>query len=173
MAVKTERFSLSIRDQARGKASCLAAVASPDHWAGRPVTPLAYLGRAQLDEATGTGGVAEHWSYAASNALSVDCEAVDRIGGWDEGYLGWGEEDLDFAYRLHRAGVPILFPDASEQYAVHLDHPVPTTRAESLRRNALRFVAKYPEVLAVREPTYRSFGLSLSRAPEAAPAGRP
>jgi GT2 family glycosyltransferase len=177
LAVKTERFSLSTREQSKGKAWCLDAVATPDRWAGRVATPLAYLGSVELRP-----GEAErprtrpgdrpgrmtplapegHWLYAASNALSVDHTLVDRIGGWDESYVGWGEEDLDFSYRLHGAGAPILFPDPAEHYAVHLDHPIPPTRRESLRQNALRFVSKFPEVLAVREHTYRSYGFSLT-----------
>lgn len=44
------------------------------------------------------------------------------VNGYDEGYVGWGNEDDDLGRRLHRAGIPgrnVL----TEPLAIHMYHP--------------------------------------------------
>jgi len=150
--VKPARFALSREEQARGKAWCLRDVATEARW---------FAGRAARTRENCTRTA--HWYYAASNALSVERRYVEQIGGWDEGYHGWGEEDMDFAYRLHRAGLGFVFPAPEWLYAVHLDHDAADNWAESLERNARRFVGKFPEVYEVRLPAYQACGLAFGQ----------
>jgi glycosyltransferase involved in cell wall biosynthesis len=146
---KVERLALTQQEQARGKAGCLREVATVERW---------WMGTdAELRGCVPT----KHWYFAASNALSVERRYVEEIGGWDEGYHGWGEEDMDFAYRLHQADLAFLFPEDRRLYAVHLDHEVDDDWTESLDRNARRFVDKFPEVYEVRLPAYRACGIAL------------
>jgi hypothetical protein len=105
--------------------------------------------------------VSDEWQFAASNAISVSHDFVSLVGGWDEGYSGWGEEDMDFAYRLYLAGARFLFPGRSRCYAVHLDHPKQPHKRETLARNAARFVTKFPEVLPAREAAYARYGVLI------------
>ena len=105
--------------------------------------------------------VSNEWQCAASNAIGVSHDFVSEVGGWDEGYSGWGEEDMDFAYRLHLAGARFLFPDPSRCYAVHVDHPEQPYKRETLTRNASRFVNKFPEVLPARKPAYARYGVPI------------
>ena len=136
----------------RGKRSCLRAVATPDRWIDGTRPPR----RSPCPRTS-------HWYLAASNALSVERCFVERIGGWDEEYHGWGEEDMDFAYRLHLAGLSFVFPEPRALYAVHLDHAPADGWAASLDRNARRFVRKFPEVYEVRLPAYQQCGIALAR----------
>lgn len=54
----------------------------------------------------------ERWRLWGGN-VSVTRETYDRLGGYDTSYRGYGWEDVDFGYRLHRLGLPIvLVPDA-------------------------------------------------------------
>jgi GT2 family glycosyltransferase len=152
VVVKPERFAMTREEQARGKAACLHEVATQARWFAVPPSRPP-----QASSPT------PHWYYAASNALSVERQHVERIGGWDEEYHGWGEEDMDFAYRLHRAGLGFIFPEPESLYAVHLDHDLAEDWVESLERNASRFVAKYPEVYDVRVPAYRACGLAMGQ----------
>ena len=131
---------------------CLGDIATQTRW---------FRGHASQSRETCTPTA--HWYYAASNALSVERHYVDQIGGWDEGYHGWGEEDMDFAYSLHRVGLGFVFPEPQRLYAVHLDHDSADDWAESLERNARRFVSKFPEVYDVRLPAYRACGLPLGQ----------
>ena len=62
-----------------------------------------------------------------------------KIGGFDEGYTGYGGEDTDFAYRLREAGVPFHLVGA---FAYHQYHPVyrpPVKLVEDLAANTRRF----------------------------------
>ncbi len=54
----------------------------------------------------------ERWRLWGGN-VSVTRETFDRLGGYDTSYRGYGWEDVDFGYRLHRLGLPVvLVPDA-------------------------------------------------------------
>ena len=152
VAIKSPRMALTRADQKRGKRSCLRAVATPERWIKEPRP-------ARRPRCVRT----PHWYLAASNALSVERRFVERIGGWDEAYQGWGEEDMDFAYRLHLAGLSFVFPAPQWLYAVHLDHAPAAGWTTSLDRNARRFVRKFPEVYEIRLPAYRQCGIALAR----------
>jgi len=64
------------------------------------------------------------WDYCASNNLSIRRSEVERIGYWDEKFIGWGEEDIDFAYRLFKSGCRPVIPESGPIYAYHLDHDI-------------------------------------------------
>ena len=157
VAIKSPRMALTRTEQKRGKRECLRDVATPERWIEGPR-------RARRPRCARTS----HWYLAASNALSVERRFVTRIDGWDEEYQGWGEEDMDFAYRLHLAGLSFVFPEPRWLYAVHLDHPPTDGWATSLDRNARRFVHKFPEVYEVRLPAYQQCGIAF-----AAGSGKP
>lgn len=46
------------------------------------------------------------WRYWAGN-VSVLRAVHERIGGYDERYRAYGWEDVDYGYRLHRAGIDV------------------------------------------------------------------
>jgi glycosyltransferase involved in cell wall biosynthesis len=152
VAIKSPRMALTRAEQKRGKRSCLRDVATPERWIEGPRP-------ARRPRCARTS----HWYLAASNALSVERRCVEQIGGWDEEYQGWGEEDMDFAYRLHLAGLSFVFPEPRWLYAVHLNHAPADGWATSLDRNARRFVRKFPEVYEVRLPAYQQCGIALAR----------
>lgn len=53
------------------------------------------------------------WRHWAGNA-SVTRETWERIGPYDEGFRGYGWEDVDWGYRLHLAGIPVVIDPALE-----------------------------------------------------------
>jgi GT2 family glycosyltransferase len=164
VAIKSPRMALTQAEQARGKRSCLRHVATPRRWLATGRTTRRSLTCTRTSD----------WYLAASNALSVERRFVERIGGWDEEYQGWGEEDMDFAYRLHLAGLEFLFPEPEWLYGVHLDHAPAHDWSKSLDRNARRFVAKFPEVYELRLPAYELCGISFAqRSGTASPRVRP
>jgi hypothetical protein len=64
----------------------------------------------------------------------------ERIGGFDEGYRGYGIEDTDFAMRAARAAVPVAWVGGA--LAFHQHHPPTRLRPEGvpdLVRNARRY----------------------------------
>lgn len=94
---------------------------------GRPV-PGTHLHRTRRIEL--------FWSLS----FAIDRASWARSGGFDEGYVGYGGEDTDFARRLDRVGVPIWFSGRAR--AFHQYHPVsspPIEHVEAICRNAVRF----------------------------------
>ena len=60
------------------------------------------------------------WLFAWTCALGVRKDAARAVGGFDDGFIDWGAEDIEFAGRLHRAGASFLA--VSEACALHLPH---------------------------------------------------
>lgn len=70
--------------------------------------------------APGTLIEADHelfWSLA----FGVTVSTWDRLGGFDEGYIGYGAEDTDFGLRARAASVPLLLVDGGTVF--HQWHP--------------------------------------------------
>ena len=84
----------------------------------------------------------EHfWSLAYAVRRAT---ALDRIGGFDPAYVGYGGEDTDFALKAERAGVPIVWlggPPAYHQHHRSLSPPVQHLAA--IVRNAVIFQRKW------------------------------
>ncbi|GAB2974519.1 glycosyltransferase family 2 protein [Nocardioides montaniterrae] len=95
---------------------------------------------------------AQAWRHWAANA-SVTRATWDLVGPYDEGYRGYGWEDVDWGYRLHLAGVPVVIDERLET-----DHHLAAVTTEIRVRRALhsgaaqaRFERKHG--LASTEPT--------------------
>jgi hypothetical protein len=74
---------------------------------------------------------------------------LDELGGWDEGFRHYGE-DIDLAYRAHRAGWEVWYvPDAvvEHEWAQVIDRRFLTRHTLWHLRGMLRFVRKHPERL--------------------------
>jgi len=92
------------------------------------------------DPAAGRTVPCEDWGLAWTVGLALPTTVATRVGGFDEGYTGYGAEDTDFAWRCRAAGVPLHWAPAAELH--HLPHPgsgVPYDRADDVVRNAIRF----------------------------------
>ncbi|MDO5619722.1 glycosyltransferase family 2 protein [Kocuria sp.] len=50
---------------------------------------------------------ATRWRYWAGN-VSVPRQVFDQLGGYESAYRRYGWEDVDFGYRLHAAGFPVV-----------------------------------------------------------------
>jgi glycosyltransferase involved in cell wall biosynthesis len=66
-------------------------------------------------------GLTAPWTLGWSGALSAPRSLVEKIGGFDESFTGWGAEDVDFSLRLQQAGGTFLA--VREFPALHLPHP--------------------------------------------------
>ena len=79
-----------------------------------------------------------------SLAFAVEPEVHACIGGFDEGYAGYGAEDTDYAFRARAAGVGLSWVGGA--WAHHQHHAVsdpPVEHLEDIVRNARRFHARW------------------------------
>jgi hypothetical protein len=91
-------------------------------------------------------GILEPADHDLFWSLSFACTVPTwrRIGGFDEGYSGYGGEDTDFGSTARAAGVELLFVGGAE--ADHQYHPVsdpPVEHLDDIVRNAARFRQKW------------------------------
>ena len=98
------------------------------------------------------------WALCASHCTSFERAQVEDVGGWDQEFLGWGEEDLELAYRLFLAGIHFVYPHRKYGAGYHLDHPVDwSTNVPSLFRNVQRFRSKFPDSWPGRKGLLKQF----------------
>jgi len=156
------RFGISAEQQRAGMRACLDQVArrpesSPEAQVGYALPPSGHMWRR-------AGGCCyyDRWEWCAGNNLSVRRRHAIDIGLWDEHFHGWGEEDLDFSYRLYRHGLVPLFVASPRAACFHLDHPVDRERnAATLRANARYLLGKFPHVAEHRREAYSLFGIDV------------
>jgi glycosyltransferase involved in cell wall biosynthesis/acyl carrier protein len=83
------------------------------------------------------------WHHMYTCNVSVRRQHVLAVGGFDEGFKGWGLEDSELGYRLRMRRLGFLYnPDAIVFHAHQ--PPAPPTRYDEWRRNLEYFVAKHP-----------------------------
>lgn len=98
------------------------------------------------------------WLFVYSCNFSVTRGAPELH--FDEKFVGWGLEDTDIGYRLHRAGVPVVC--APKARVLHIEDPAPRDpfrceeRAlppsyDTYVRNAVYFMDKHRDDTAVRD----------------------
>jgi glycosyltransferase involved in cell wall biosynthesis len=85
------------------------------------------------------------WAFAWTGLIALPAAAVasDQLY-FDESFRGWGNDDLEWGYRVCASGIPIVLrPDI---YALHLPHARNATANRLTgRANADRFLRKWPE----------------------------
>lgn len=79
-----------------------------------------------------------------SLAFALRAGTFERLGGFDEGYVGYGGEDTDLGFRAKAMGVPLLFTASTvafHQYHRFSDPPLP--HLAEIVANANRFRARH------------------------------
>jgi|GEM_PF-1949595 len=62
------------------------------------------------------------WRHYHSHNISMTKKVFHKVGGFDETFVGWGDEDIELGYRLWKHGCDFYFD--REVIGFHLDHPV-------------------------------------------------
>lgn len=87
-------------------------------------------------------GEAEEAYFLDSNALSVKMADLQKTGGFDEDFIGWGHEDTELGYRLGGIGYTVKFIKAGVQ-SYHQYHEFSATKEEERAQNWERLRKKY------------------------------
>lgn len=81
-----------------------------------------------------------------SLSFAVRREVWERLGGFDEEFVGYGAEDTDFGWRARHAGVGLSWIGSARAY--HQHHPVsdpPVEHVDDILANGARFAARWGE----------------------------
>lgn len=88
----------------------------------------------------------ERYELFWSLSFAATRETWDRLGGFDEGYEGYGGEDTDFAFRAREAGIALVWVGGAHAY--HQHHPTsnpPVQHLDDILRNGRRFAERWGE----------------------------
>ncbi|MFD2616323.1 glycosyltransferase family 2 protein [Terrilactibacillus laevilacticus] len=82
------------------------------------------------------------WTTFLSGFVSIPRSLLDKIGGFEESFKGWGFEDTELGYRLYLAGAKFrYYPNVS---AYHQEHPINYVNIyHDLMKNFYRYQEKY------------------------------
>ncbi len=78
-------------------------------------------------------------------SLNFACRGAvfERIGGFDEAYVGYGGEDTDFAFRARKRGVALRAANALAFHQYHDAYDPPLNHFAAIVANARRFYARW------------------------------
>jgi GT2 family glycosyltransferase len=92
------------------------------------------------------------WMACLGN-LSLRKSFAYKVGGFDEEFKTWGSEDVEFAYRLYKAGAKFVMDPKLKRY--HQEHPESDQKKKEWKKNILLFQKKHMEIdVCIR--SYRS-----------------
>jgi glycosyltransferase involved in cell wall biosynthesis len=77
-------------------------------------------------------------------SLSLKKQLIDKVGGYDEDFKGWGTEDVEFAYRLYKAGAKFVVDPNLIRY--HQEHPISTHKNREWKKNMVLLQQKHPVI---------------------------
>lgn len=91
--------------------------------------------------------------FLGSYLLFVPSTIIIENGMWDENFAGWGEEDIDYTYRIFLKGYQLLTPRIDGFLSLHLTHDVGSD-SSSMLKNARYLLSKFPDLYECRVGFY-------------------
>lgn len=89
------------------------------------------------------GSTMSRYEMFWSLGFAITASGFARVGGFDEGFSGYGGEDTDFAFRAREAGLSMRFVPAPVFHQHHGVHKPPLNHFASIIDNARRFYARW------------------------------
>jgi GT2 family glycosyltransferase len=81
--------------------------------------------------------------------FAIQKQTFEKIGGFDESFIGYGAEDTDFAMMFHNAGIQQIFVRDYVLHQYHDKYDPPLNYFDSIIKNAIRYQQKW-NVLPMR-----------------------
>jgi GT2 family glycosyltransferase len=75
--------------------------------------------------------------------FAIQKQTFEKIGGFDESFIGYGAEDTDFAMMFHKAGVKHIFVRDYVLHQYHDKYDPPLNYFDSIIENASRYKQKW------------------------------
>lgn len=100
---------------------------------------VAHRARMGLARGGSEGAHEMFWSLG----FAIEAGLFAQLGGFDEGFTGYGAEDTDFSFRARAAGIPMRFVPHPLFHQHHGVHKPPLNHFEAIITNARRFHAQW------------------------------
>jgi glycosyltransferase involved in cell wall biosynthesis len=79
-----------------------------------------------------------------SGNVSVRREQLDKVGYFDESFVGYGAEDWEIGYRLYKNGLQFVLDPMTVAY--HQEHPISPSKVKEQWGNHYRLIKKHPNM---------------------------
>ena len=79
-----------------------------------------------------------------SGNVSVRKEQLDKVGYFDESFVGYGAEDWELGYRLFKNGLEFVLDPLTVAY--HQEHPISEKKLKEQWSNHYRLIMKHPNI---------------------------
>lgn len=160
--IRGRRYSILAAQQAKGMDDCLSEVARQQIPAATLSLGYATPPTSFVWEKAYKAAYYDKWEWCASSNLSVRNEHVSQIGYWDENFVGWGEEDIDFSFRLYRLGLTPIHLVSDNAVSYHLEHHIDhETNTLTLKKNGSYLMSKFPELAEYRREAYARYDVNI------------
>lgn len=107
------------------------------------------------ENVVGIGSIFHHWAYPVGANMGFHRAVVEKIGGFDESFVG-GHDEVDFAWRAQDAGC--VLGEASRAMVDYVNRPSPRAQAKRYRnyaRTSIQLWSRHREHL--KQPDLISF----------------
>lgn len=78
------------------------------------------------------------WVFGWSGVITISKILFEKIEGFDIRFIGWGGEDIDLAYRLHKEGAIYTLED--DAFGVHVPHQASISSKKNQSVNNRKFL---------------------------------
>ena len=86
------------------------------------------------------------WTQLCTRNVSMSRSLFDRLGGFDESFVGWGLEDAELGYRACLLGIRYVYaPEAKNYHQLH-ERLEDRRRWRTCAENYRRFLVKHPHL---------------------------
>ena len=97
------------------------------------------------------------WHLVFSNNISTSKKVIDKFGGFDDNFRGWGLEDTEFGYRLYKNGVKIIYNPNIEVIHQYHEYSFDDKRYTEWNRNFEYFIKKHPDIPVLLQGILKDF----------------
>lgn len=92
-----------------------------------------------------------------SNNIALPKAFFDELGGFDEGFKGWGLEDCELGYRVVHSGGQLVFNPLVGVFHQHHESEFDQARFQGYSRNLAHFLEKHRSVPATLQLIFNDF----------------
>ena len=95
--------------------------------------------------------------FTQTSNLSIPKVCIEKYGGFDENFIGWGVEDWEFGYRMQKNNIAIVYNPLVEVLHQYHNASYGQKRFDEWKRNLEYMIGKYQDDFVGKLTVFESF----------------